>query len=416
MDGLERLEGVYHKKENSISSLINFMPKNARKKQGKFAFIADSPAERVILCRLILPHEPPGVADDDLQELALLTRTAGGDVAAVMTQQREYPDTACFIGKGKVEELNELLAETEAHTVIFDDDLRPAQVRNLSKMLGNDIKILDRSGLILDIFATHARTPESKLQVELAQLEYILPRLTGMWRHLERQYGAIGVRGPGEKQIEVDRRVIKNRISMLKRKLKKVERERAVQRKRRSRLFRTSLVGYTNAGKSSLLNALSGANALVQNKLFATLDATTRRLTDGEKTLLVTDTVGFIKKLPHHLVESFKSTLAEARESDILLLVSDSSHAAMNEHIRIANATLDEIGASQRRIIVINKIDLLTKDEIAHSKRDFPDAILISAKSGVGIEILRDTIFDAVEKKGKSERDDFPLEEETSFE
>ncbi|MCD6418384.1 GTPase HflX [bacterium] len=353
--------------------------------------------ERVFLVRLVYPDEDVSIAEDDLRELALLTKTAGGIVVGSMMQRREHPDPAYFIGKGKVFELRDMLRETDAHTVIFDDDLKPAQVRNLLKILGNRTKILDRSGLILDIFATHARTPESKIQVELAQLEYMLPRLAGMWRHLERQYGAIGVRGPGEKQIELDRRIIQKRISILRRKLQRIERERKVQRKRRGRLFRVALVGYTNAGKSSLLNSFAGASALVADKLFATLDATTRKISDGERTVLITDTVGFIKKLPHHLVESFKSTLAEAQEADLIILVADGSHPAVEEHLKIVDTVLEEIGASQHRKIAINKIDKLTDEEVAYLRRIFPDAFLISAKTGAGIDAMRQNIFQMAE-------------------
>ncbi len=360
----------------------------------RFGFVTARSAERVVLCRVILPWEPPGTAEEDLAELALLVETAGGVVVGAITQKRDHPDPAFFIGRGKVDELKGLLERTGARTVIFDDDLRPAQVRNLTKALGEDVKVLDRSGLILDIFATHARTPEAKLQVELAQLEYLLPRLAGMWRHLERQYGAIGVRGPGEKQLESDRRVVQRRIALLRRKLADVEKERRVQRKRRKNVFRVALVGYTNAGKSSLLNRLTGAGVVVADMLFATLDATTRRLSDGETTVLVTDTVGFIKKLPHHLIESFKSTLAEAREADLLLLVADGSHNALDEHIAVVNSTLDEISAPKQRWLVVNKVDLLTRDEIASLRRRYPDAIFVSALTGKGIEVLRQDILD----------------------
>ncbi len=367
-------------------------PKLAQHKNN-LIITSDSDKERVFLIRLVYPDENIEVAEDDLRELALLTRTAGGVVVGRMMQRKEHPDPAFFIGSGKVEELKDTLAETDAHTVVFDDDLRPAQVRNLSKVLGDDIKILDRSGLILDIFATHARTQEAKIQVELAQLKYIFPRITGMWQHLERQYGAIGVRGPGEKQIEIDRRIIKKRISLLKKKLTRIEKERNVQRKRRKNTFRIGLVGYTNAGKSSLLNNLAEAKALVADKLFATLDSTTRKISDGKNIVLITDTVGFIKKLPHHLIESFKSTLAEAREANLLLLIADCSHSAFEKHIEIVNTVLNEIGAVNKRKIAINKIDLLGEEEIAYVKRKFPDAFLISAKNGTGIDMLREKMF-----------------------
>lgn len=358
-----------------------------------------APAERVVLFRLILPGETPEQVEEDLKELTLLTKTAGGEVVGILTQRRPHPDPAYFIGRGKVEELRELVKSLGAHTVICDDDLKPGQVRNISRVLGNDVKILDRSALILDIFALHARTPEAKIQVQLAQLQYLLPRLAGMWRHLERQYGAIGVRGPGEKQIELDRRAIANQIAILRRKLAKIERERQVQRKRRRNLFRVALVGYTNAGKSSLLNALTDAGVYVEDKLFATLDATTRRLTNGEHTILITDTVGFIKKLPHHLVESFKSTLAESREADVLLIVADIAHPAVEEHIQIVHSVLDEIGAVGKRILVLNKIDLLSSDEIAYFRDKFPDAHLISVLQGRGIEYLKNCLLDMAEAR-----------------
>ncbi len=357
------------------------------------------PAERVVLFRLILPQDTPEQVEEDLKELALLTKTAGGEVVGILTQRRPHPDPAYFIGRGKVEELKQLVQEVGAHTVICDDDLKPGQVRNISRVLGENIKVLDRSGLILDIFALHARTPEAKIQVQLAQLQYLMPRLAGMWRHLERQYGAIGVRGPGEKQIELDRRAIANQIAILRRKLAKIEKERKIQRKRRSGLFRVALVGYTNAGKSSLLNALTGAGVYVEDKLFATLDATTRRLSDGETTLLITDTVGFIKKLPHHLVESFKSTLAESREADVLLIVADSAHPAVEEHIQIVNRVLDEIGAGGEKILVLNKIDLLTDEQIKYFRRKYPEAHLISATQRRGTEYLKDFLLEMASRK-----------------
>jgi len=366
----------------------------SKRNKNKFQFIAEKPAERVVLFRLALPGDKPGVVEEDIKELELLTNTAGGEVVGAIVQKRNSPDPAHFIGRGKVLELKEILQQENAHTVICDDDLKPAQVRNIARILGDDVKILDRSGLILDIFATHARTPESKIQVELAQLEYHIPRLKGLWQHLERQYGAIGTRGPGEKQIETDRRIIQNQVSVLKKKLKKIERERKTQRRRRKDIFRVALVGYTNAGKSSLLNNLTGAGVHVEDKLFATLDATTRRLSDGASKILITDTVGFIKKLPHNLVESFKSTLAEAREADLLLIIADGTHAAsIDDHIKIVHSELDEIEAPESRTLILNKIDLMTKAELAQLKRNFPKAHLVSALKGSGINPLKDFIF-----------------------
>ncbi|MCD6594219.1 GTPase HflX [bacterium] len=373
------------------------MRKNNNSKE-KFGYQTDKPIERVILFGLILPTNDIRTVEEDIEELALLVKTAGGIVVGKMMQKKDKPDSAYFIGKGKVIELKELVQQTDSHTVICDDELRPAQIRNISKILGEDIKILDRSGLILDIFVTHARTLESKIQVELAQLEYLLPRLSGMWKHLERQYGAIGVRGPGEKQLEKDKRVINRQISTLKKKLDNIERERKIQRKRRTNLFRVALVGYTNAGKSSLLNSLTNAGVLVENKLFATLDATTRRFSNGNVKVLITDTVGFIKKLPHNLIKSFRSTLAESREANLLTIVADGSHPAIEEHIKIVDSELNEINASENRVLIVNKIDLISKERLAQIRRIFPDAYFTSTVDGAGIESLKSFIFEECEK------------------
>jgi len=357
--------------------------------------------EKVVLVRLVLPEDDESKLKSDLQELAFLTRTAGGLVLGTVIQKRKKPDPAYLIGEGKARFLRDLLAKTKTSTVIFDNELKPGQLRNLQRIFGDHIKILDRSALILDIFATHARTPEAKIQVKLAQLEYLLPRLSGMWRHLERQYGTIGVRGPGEKQLEMDRRTIRRQISVLRQKLKKVEIERRIQRKRRTKLFRISIVGYTNSGKTLLLNRLAGARSYVANKLFSTLDALTRRISDGEKVALITDTVGFIQKIPHHLIESFKSTLAETREADLLLIIADASHEAVDEHIKVVNQVLDEISApdENQRLLVMNKVDLLAPDELSWLRRKYPTAMFVSALTGTGIDALKEYIFARIGEK-----------------
>lgn len=305
----------------------------------------------------------PVVAEEHLTELARLTETAGGRVVSVLTQRISRPSPRLLIGEGKGRELKEVMATAEGNLAIFDEDLTPAQGKNLEDLLG--VRVMDRSELILDIFATRARTREAKMQVELAQLEYLLPRLRRMWRHLSRIRGGIGLRGPGETQLETDRRLIGTRIADLRKKLKEVAQARAVQRKRREGEFRAALVGYTNAGKSSLLNALTGADLFVEDLLFATLDSTTRTvdLGDGHNALL-TDTVGFIRKLPHHLVASFRSTLEEAREADLLLHVVDSSETDWEEHVEVVQQVLGDLDLSERpQLMVFNKIDRLTHEE-----------------------------------------------------
>jgi len=332
--------------------------------------------------------------DRSMEELALLADTAGAVVKGVMTQRRGTIHPAHFLGKGKVEEVKALAIEQDADVVIFDDDLSPAQMRNLEKML--ERKVIDRSELILDIFASRARTRESRLQVELAQLEYTLPRLMGMWKHLERQAGGIGSRGPGETQLETDRRLVRDRISRLKQELRGVERERETQRDRRRREYRAALVGYTNAGKSTLFNALTKSKVFVENRLFATLDSTTRQMVnENREVVLATDTVGFIRKLPHHLVASFHSTLVEAIEADVLLHVTDANDPDHRRHMNAVDEVLDKILAEPRppRIMVFNKCDLLSDDQIAALKVDFPDCLVVSAVSGLGMATLRAELF-----------------------
>jgi GTP-binding protein HflX len=329
-----------------------------------------------------------------MEELHRLADTAGARPAATLRQKRGAVHPAHYIGKGKVEELRELAEDTGADVAIFNDDLSPSQVRNLEKSLG--IKVIDRSELILDIFARRARTRESRLQVELAQLQYTLPRLTGMWKHLERQAGGIGTRGPGETQLEVDRRRVRERIAVLRRQLEAVDRERQTQRRRRQREFRAALVGYTNAGKSTLFNALTRADVFVEDRLFATLDATTRRMVSRERrTVLLTDTVGFIRKLPHHLVASFRSTLVEATEADLLLHVVDASDPDSERQIAAVDGVLEGLLETPRMtVLVFNKCDRIEDPEKIDALRaSDSDAFVVSARTGAGLDRLREYLW-----------------------
>ncbi len=329
-----------------------------------------------------------------LGELALLADTAGAKVVGTLVQRRGDIHPATFLGRGKLDELKTYVEDCGSDIVIFDDDLSPAQVRNLEKATGR--KVIDRSELILDIFARRARTRESRLQVELAQLEYTLPRLTGMWRHLERQAGGIGTRGPGETQLETDRRLVRERIARLKGALQGVERERETQRHRRRREFRAALVGYTNAGKSTLFNALTRAGVFVENRLFATLDSTTRQMVSRERdVVLLTDTVGFIRKLPHHLVASFHSTLVEAIEADLLVHVIDASDPDFHRQVIAVDGVLDDILREPRppRLLVFNKCDALDEDAIAALRVEHDDCIVLSARTGENLAALRTELF-----------------------
>ena len=338
--------------------------------------------------------------EEYLNELELLADTAGADVVARMSQDRDRIDSATFIGKGKVEEIHKLIVEQTIPLVIFDDDLSAVQVRNLERIL--ECKVLDRSGLILDIFVSRAKSNEARTQVELAQLQYLLPRLTRQWTHLSKQFGGIGTKGPGETQIETDRRIIRSRISHLKEKLERISQQRSTQRKGRLHHTRAALVGYTNTGKSTLLNLLSGSDVFVENRLFATLDPTTRLVPlNPSIQMLMTDTVGFIRKLPHHLVASFKSTLEEVTEADLLLHVVDVSSSTFEEQIKVVKDTLMELGADDKpTLMVFNKIDLLSDRTILQTLADeYPHRVFISAMRGINILGLKDEVLTLLKKE-----------------
>jgi GTP-binding protein HflX len=332
--------------------------------------------------------------DEHLEELEQLADTAGAVVVGTITQQIDRPNPATYLGKGKIEELGTLLNEKDASLIIFDDELTPAQGKNVEDATGK--RVMDRAELILDIFATRARTSEAKMQVELAQLEYMLPRLTRMWTHLEKFRGGIGMRGPGETQLETDRRLINHRIKLLKERLSDVTRAREVQRQGRRGIFRASLVGYTNAGKSSILRGLSGAqDVFVEDRLFATLDPLTREVDLGENNrVLLTDTVGFIRKLPHHLVASFRATLEEVRDADLLVHVIDASHPQWEEQRHVVNGVLEELGVHGRPVLhAFNKIDRLSPEALLPLQERItnllPNSVFVSAQSDGGLEPLR---------------------------
>jgi GTPase len=337
------------------------------------------------------------LAEEHLEELARLTDTAGGNVVGTVVQRIDAPHPRYYIGEGKAKELASVVRSAKADLVVFDEELSPAQGKALEDLLG--IRVMDRSELILDIFATRARSRESRMQVELAQLEYLLPRLRRMWSHLSRIRGGIGLRGPGETQLETDRRLIGRRIGELKKKLGDVAKARAVQRKGRQGHFRAALVGYTNAGKSSLLQALSGSDLFVEDRLFATLDPATRVVDLGSgHEALVTDTVGFIRKLPHDLVASFRATLEEAREADVLLHVIDASHSDWEEHLEVVNGVLEELDLGDREVILVfNKIDRLTHDEEEAMRQRIRSlqttpAVFVSAHDQSTLDALRETL------------------------
>lgn len=313
--------------------------------------------ERAVLVGLVHKDQTEPQVQEYLDELAFLAETAGAVAVKRFTQKLQHPDSRTFVGKGKLEEIKNYIQGKNIRVIIFDDELNGAQINNIEKAL--DIKTIDRSDLILDIFARRAKTAQAKAQVELAQYQYILPRLRGMWKHLERLGGGIGTRGPGESEIETDRRIVRDKISLLRKRLAEIDRQAFTQRKDRSEFIRVALVGYTNVGKSTIMNLLSKRNVFAENKLFATLDTTTSKVVFGNTPFLLSDTVGFIRKLPHHLIESFKSTLDEVKEADILLHVADISHPGYEEQIGVVNKTLQELNAFDKPILTIfNKMDL----------------------------------------------------------
>jgi len=371
--------------------------------------------EKAVLIGVIKDNQDFRLVTDYLDELAFLVETAGAIPVKNFIQRLDAPNARTYIGSGKLKEVHEFAKQEEIDIVIFDDELSPSQMRNIEKEL--EIRVLDRTNLILDIFAHRAKTAYAKTQVELAQYEYLLPRLAGMWTHLERQQGGIGMRGPGETEIETDRRIIRTKIALLKDQLEKIDRQMITQRKNRGKLVRVSLVGYTNVGKSTLMNLLSKSDLFAENKLFATLDATVRKVVIGNLPFLLSDTVGFIRKLPHHLVESFKSTLDEVREADLLLHVVDISHPGFEEQIAVVNQTLQEIHAADKpTIVVFNKTDAysfipkdeddlsprqkenLTLEELKNSwmARNNSPAIFISALKKQNIDFLRELLYETI--------------------
>ncbi|WP_071134797.1 GTPase HflX [Millionella massiliensis] len=379
--------------------------------------IAQQENEKVILVAIIRDRQEIREVEEYLDELRFLAETAGLETVATFTQKLPYPDKRTFVGSGKLQEIKEYLTDSEISIVIFDDELSPSQTRNLEKELG--IKIMDRTRLILDIFAQRATTAYAKTQVELAQLQYLLPRLTGMWTHLERQRGGTGTRGgAGEREIETDRRIIRDRIARLKEQLVKVDRQMATQRSGRGSLVRVALVGYTNVGKSTLMNLLSKSEVFAENKLFATLDTTVRKVVLENLPFLLSDTVGFIRKLPTQLVESFKSTLDEVREADLLLHVVDISHPGFEDQINVVNQTLRDIGAGDKPVFLIfNKVDAYTYvrkeaddllpetrenwtlEQLQHSwiaRNDGKPCIFISARERTNIDRLRKDLYGMV--------------------
>ena len=376
-------------------------------------------SERTILVGLITPDVSETQAEEYLDELAFLSETAGAEPVARFLQRLDTPNPATFVGKGKLDEIAEYVSAHEVGLAIFDDELAPNQLRNIERQLG--IRILDRTSLILDIFATRAQTAHAKTQVEMAQYQYILPRLTRLWTHLERQRGGnIGLRGPGETQLETDRRIILRKISQLKEQLKKIDKQKSVQRQNRGKMVRVALVGYTNVGKSTLMNVLAKSDIFAENKLFATLDTTVRKVVLGNLPFLLADTVGFIRKLPTQLVESFKSTLDEVRESDLILHVVDISHPEFEDQIAVVTETLREIDAlgDKPQILVFNKIDAYqhipkdpddltpatklnrTREELEKSwmARMGNDCTFISARTGEGMDELRRLLYERVKE------------------
>ncbi|MEA1886383.1 MAG: GTPase HflX [Bacteroidota bacterium] len=374
--------------------------------------------DRVVLIGVVLPLQSEDETGEYLDELAFLTETAGAIPVRTFVQKLNAPDPKTFVGRGKIKEIEIYIRSNDINLAIFDEELSPSQLRNIEKIL--KCRILDRTNLILDIFARRARTAHAKVQVELAQYEYLLPRLTRMWTHLERQKGGIGLRGPGETELETDRRIIRDKIARLKKQLQKIDRQMTVQRKNRSKMVQVALVGYTNVGKSTIMNVLSKSDIFAENKLFATLDTTVRKVVIGNLPFLLSDTVGFIRKLPPELVESFKSTLDEVREADILCHVVDISHSGFEDQIRIVNETLRDLKVDNKEIIMVfNKIDAFRyteKDEDDLSMREKENftleeleqswmsdnknakTVFISAKGKTNIDTFKDLLYNEVKK------------------
>ena len=363
--------------------------------------------EKAILIGLILNGEQRHQIIEQLNELKRLTYTAGALPLDAIIQNRNKPDPATFVGKGKLNTIKNQASELKCKLIIFNNEISPSQLKNIQKFIDDKIKVIDRTGLILDIFTKNAKTKESKTQVELAQLEYFLPRLTRQWTHLERQMGGVGTRaGAGETQIEVDRRLIRDKISKLKIQLSKIQKQRITQNKSRSNIYKIALVGYTNAGKSSLMNQLTNSDVLVKDKLFATLDTTTRKfkLTSGLD-VLISDTVGFIRNIPHNLIASFRSTLSEVNNVDMLLKVFDISSLNINDHIETVNNVLASLEVKNKKtIFILNKIDLIKNKNILNGlKIKFKDAVFISTKERIGINILIESIVNIVSSNHISE-------------
>lgn len=378
----------------------------------------EAEGEKAVLVGVISQDQTEQEANEYLDELEFLAETAGAVTHQKFLQKLTVPNPKTFLGSGKIEEVKEYINAHDIDMVIFDDDLSPSQLRNVERIL--EVKILDRSNLILDIFASRARTSHAKTQVELAQYQYLLPRLTRMWTHLERQKGGIGMRGPGETQIESDRRIINQKISLLKKKLEAIDKQKAVQRGNRGQLVRAALVGYTNVGKSTIMNMLSKSDVFAENKLFATLDTTVRKVVIENLPFLMSDTVGFIRKLPHQLVESFKSTLDEVRESDVLIHVLDISHPNFEDHFNVVNETLAEIDKEDKPVILVfNKIDAYSytpqdEDDLSEKKKENysleelkkqwmakmndTKCVFISAEDKENIQELKDVIYEEVRR------------------
>ncbi len=366
--------------------------------------------ETAILVAVADQHTSSELLEEHLEELAFLVSTSGAKTVSTFTQNLPKPDIRTYVGKGKLEDIAAYVASRDVDMVVFDDDLSPSQVRNLEATL--ECKILDRSLLILNIFSIRAKTAQSRVQVELAQYEYILPRLTRMWTHLSKQKGGIGMKGPGETELETDRRIVRDKISLLKKKLTKIDKQSFIQRKNRQRMVRVALVGYTNVGKSTIMKLLSKSDVFAENKLFATVDSTVRKVVINHIPFLLTDTVGFIRKLPHGLIESFKSTLDEIREADVLLHIVDVSHPFFEDQYNIVNKTLAEIDSVEKpTLVVFNKIDKYTKEHkitneeaVLHFKemhlgRENEQSVFISATSKLNIPAFRADLFDLAEER-----------------